>query len=171
MIYLDYSATTPVNSEVLDSYVIATKEYIANANSIYSYGVKSKELMENATKQICKIFDIKTSELTYTSGSTESNNMAIFGIARAYKRNGNRILISKLEHPSIYEICNELKNEGFIIDYINNDKDGLIDFQDLKNKITKETILISICGVNSELGIRQPLKTIRQIININKFLK
>ena len=172
MIYLDYSATTPVSYDVLESYNKATRDYMGNANSIHSLGVKSKVLLNSATKQICELFNILEEELIYTSGATESNNMALKGIAEAYKSRGNHIVVSKLEHPSIYKICEYLETQGFQISYVNNDNEGLIDFDDLKSLIRPETILVSICAVNSEVGIRQPLKTIRQIIKKeNAFVK
>ena len=163
MIYLDYSATTPVSYDVLESYNKATRDYIGNANSIHSLGVKSKALLNSATKQIAELLNIKESEVIYTSGATESNNMALIGAMLQYKNRGNHLIVSKLEHPSIYAICNYLETLGFQVSYVNNDTDGLIDFEDLKKKIRPETILVSICGVNSETGVRQPLKTIRQI--------
>ena len=164
MIYLDYSATTPVTYDVLESYNKATRDYMGNANSIHSLGVKSKVLLNSATRQICDLFNISEEELIYTSGATESNNMALKGVAMQYKNRGNHIIVSKLEHPSIYKICEFLETQGFEISYVNNDSEGLIDFEDLKKKIKPETILVSICAVNSEVGIRQPLKTLRQII-------
>ena len=164
MIYLDYSATTPVTYDVLESYNKATRDYMGNANSIHALGVKSQVLLNSATRQICELFNIEENELIYTSGATESNNMALKGIAEAYKSRGNHIVVSKLEHPSIYKICEYLETQGFQISYVNNDAEGLIDFEDLKKKVRPETILVSICAVNSEVGIRQPLKTIRQII-------
>ena len=165
MIYLDYSATTPVIDEVLDSYNKVTKEYFGNANSMHSLGVKSNELLKSATKQISDILHIKENEIIYTSGSTEANNLALIGTALAYGKKGSHIIVSKLEHESIYGICNYLESNGFIIDYVDNDENGVINFDNLKNLITKNTILVSICALNSELGIRQPLKTIRQVIN------
>jgi len=164
MIYLDYSATTPVSFDVLESYNKATRDYMGNANSIHSLGVKSKILLNSATKQICDLFGIKEDELIFTSGATESNNMALKGIGLAYSKFGKHIIVSKLEHPSIYKVCDFLETQGYEISYVNNDSDGLIDFEDLKNKIREDTILVSICAVNSEVGIRQPLKIIRQII-------
>ena len=164
MIYLDYSATTPVSYDVLESYNKATRDYMGNANSIHALGVKSKVLLNSATKQLCELFDIKEEELVYTSGATESNNMALKGVALSYKNRGNHIIVSKLEHPSIYAVCNFLESMGYEVSYVNNDEDGLIDFEDLKRKIRPNTILVSICAVNSEVGIRQPLKTIKQII-------
>ena len=164
MIYLDYSATTPVSYEVLDTISKVTKEFIGNANSLHALGVKSANLLESATKQIADIYGISPNEIIYTSGATEANNMALIGVAMANHKKGKHIIVSKLEHPSIYAICNYLKSIGFEISYVNNDKEGLIDFEDLKNKIREDTILVSICAVNSETGVRQPLKMIRQII-------
>ncbi len=164
MIYLDYSATTPVSYDVLESYLRATKDFIGNPNSLHSLGVKTKTLMNSANKQIAEIFNILESEITFTSGATESNNMALIGTCLANVKRGNHIIVSKLEHPSIYKICEYLETIGFEISYVANDQEGLIDFDDLKNKIRPNTLLVSICAVNSELGIRQPLKMIRQII-------
>ena len=164
MIYLDYSATTPVSYEVLDTISKVTKEFIGNANSIHALGKKSADLLESATKQIADIFGVNASEIIYTSGATEANNMAIIGVAMAHHRKGKHIIVSKLEHPSIYAICDYLKSIGFEISYVDNDTEGLIDFEDLKNKVREDTILVSICAVNSETGVRQPLKMIRQII-------
>jgi len=164
MIYLDYSATTPVSFEVLDSYTRTTKEFIGNANSIHSLGIKSKDLLNSATKQIADLFSVMESEITYTSGATESNNLALIGVALAYHKVGKHIIVSKLEHPSIYKICDYLESIGFEISYVNNDSDGLVDFEHLKKLVRPDTILVSICAVNSETGVRQPLKMIRQII-------
>lgn len=165
MIYLDYSATTPVLKEVLDSYNKVTIDYFGNPNSLHSLGVKSRELLNSATKQISNIFKIKEEEIIYTSGSTEANNLALIGCALAHGKRGSHIVFSKLEHESIYGICNYLESIGFCIDYVKNTADGVIDLDDLKGLVNENTILVSICAVNSELGIRQPLKTIKQVIN------
>lgn len=164
MIYLDYSATTPVDIDVFDTLSKVTKNYIGNPNSMHSLGQKSMELLESATKQIADIFGVSSNEIVYTGGSTESNNMAIIGAALANHKKGKHIIVSKLEHPSIYVICDYLKSIGFEISYVKNDSDGLIDFDALKKLIREDTILVSISAVNSEIGIRQPLKMIRQII-------
>lgn len=164
MIYLDYSATTPVNPEVLDSLVKVSRDYIGNPNSMHSLGVKSRALLKSATRQIADCLNVKMEEIIYTSGATEANNTALLGIALRYKNRGNHIILSKLEHPSEYVLANYLENLGFRLSYVNNDSDGLIDLDDLKSLITDKTILVSIVGVNSEVGVRQPLKTIRQII-------
>ena len=167
MIYLDYSATTPINYEVLESLTKTSKEYFANPNSLHTLGVKSRELLTSATKQISDLFNVLDSEITFTSGSTEANNMALVGVALANMKRGNHIITSKLEHPSIYKILEYLQTLGFEVSYVDNDSDGLIDFEDLRRKIRPTTILVSICAVNSEVGVRQPLKMIRQIINFH----
>jgi len=164
MIYLDYSATTPVSYDVLESYIRATKDFSGNPNSLHSLGVKSKTLMNSAIKQISDSFNVLESEITFTEGATMANNIALIGTSLANMKIGNHIIVSKLEHPSIYKICNYLESIGFEISYVDNKEDGLIDFEDLKRKMRSDTILVSICAVNSETGVRQPLKMIRQII-------
>lgn len=164
MIYLDYSATTPMGYEVLDTYNKTCKDFFGNPNSLHELGVKTKNLMNSATKQIAEIFSIQESEITYTYGSTMGNNLALIGSALANHKKGQHIIVSKLEHPSIYAICDYLSSIGFEISYVKNDNEGLIDFEDLKKLIRPDTILVSICAVNSEVGVRQPLKMIRQII-------
>ena len=165
MVYLDYSATTPVLPEIMDTYIKVTNEYIGNPNSLHSLGTKSKELLNGATQQIADILKINIDEVVFTSGATEANNLAILGTFLAKGKKGSRIIVSKLEHDSIYGICEQLENQGYIVDYVKNDEEGLIDFEDLKRLMTPETILVSICALNSELGIRQPLKIIKQIIH------
>ena len=164
MIYLDYSATTPVGFEVLDTYNRTSKDFFGNPNSIHELGVKTKNLMNSATKQIAEIFGIQDTEIAYTSGATASNNIAIIGCALQNHKKGRHIITSRLEHPSVYAICDYLEGLGFEISYVKNDEEGLIDFEDLKSLIKPETILVSICAVNSETGVRQPLKMIRQIV-------
>ncbi len=164
MIYLDYSATTPVALEVQDTMNKVTREFIGNANSLNGLGIKSRNLLNSATKQIANCFNILESEITYTSSSTESNNLAIIGCALAYFKKGKHIIVSKLEHADVYDICDYLKIIGFEISYVSSNADGLVDFEELKRLIRPDTILVSIAAVNSELGIRQPLKMIRQII-------
>lgn len=164
MIYLDYSATTPVGYEVLDTYNRTSKDFFGNPNSLHELGVRTKNLMNSATKQIAEILNIQDIEITYTSGATEANNLALIGVALQNHKNGKHIITSKLEHPSIYAICDYLTSVGFEISYVKNDSEGLIDFEDLKSLIRPDTILVSICAVNSEVGVRQPLKMIRQIV-------
>ena len=165
MIYLDYSATTPVNDDVLDSYVKVSKEFIGNANSIHTLGMKSKELLIKATKQISEILGVNPKEIIYTSGASESNTTAIKGVAFKYANRGKHIITSYLEHKSVLDVMDYLKTVGFEIDYVKLLPNGQIDLKDLERLIRKDTILVSVCAVNSEAGFKAPLKTIRQIIN------
>ncbi len=164
MIYFDYSATTPISLDVLDTMNKTTKDFIGNTNSLNKLGKEANDLYIEANKQIASILACETKEVIYTSGATESNNMALIGVAMANHNKGKHIITSKLEHPSIYAICDYLSSIGFDISYVKNNAEGLVDFNDLKSLIREDTILVSICAVNSELGIRQPLKMIRQVI-------
>jgi len=164
MTYLDYSATTPMSLDAIDTYTKISKEYIGAIYSNNEIGRKARNLLDTTTKEISDMLNIMDSEIVYTNGATEANNMALIGVALASHKKGKHIIVSKLEHSSIYEICNYLESIGFEISYVNNDQDGLIIFDDLKNLIREDTILVSISAVNYETGVRQPLKMLRQII-------
>lgn len=164
MTYLDYSATTPVSFDALDTYVKISKEYIGSIYSNNKEGEKTKKILTETTKQISDMFNILDNEIIYTNGATEANNMALIGAALANHKKGKHIIVSRLEHSSVYTICEYLESIGFEISYVKNDEEGLVSFDDLKNLIREDTILVSICAVNSETGVRQPLKMLRQII-------
>ena len=163
MTYLDYSATTPVNKEVLESFNKTCLEYIGNPNSLHKLGVKSKELEESATKQIAKLLNVKENEIIYTSGSSESNNLAIKGICERYSRIGKHIITTNLEHSSIYGPIGYLQKHGYEVDFVKT-KNGIVDLEDLKNKLREDTILVSIASVNSETGIRQNIEEIAKLL-------
>ncbi len=164
MTYLDYSTTTPVALDALDTYMKVSKEYIASPNSNHPLGQKSLDFLNNITKEISNMFNIMEREIIYTSGGVEANNMALIGLCLERHNKGKHIITSKLEHPSIYKICDYLTSLGFEVSYVDNDEDGLINFDDLKRLVREDTILVSICAVNAETGVRQPLKMLRQII-------
>lgn len=164
MIYLDYSATTPVNDEVLDTFVKVTKSYIGNPNSLHRLGVEAKELIEGATKQIANILKVKDDEIIFTSGASESNNLAIKGIAFKYQNRGKHIITTMLEHSSIIGPLNYLQDKGFEVDFVNILPNGLVDINHLKQLLRDDTILVSICAVDSEIGLRQPVEEIGKIL-------
>ena len=164
MIYFDNSATTMVDEKVLEIFNKVCLNYPGNVNSIHGLGVKSKELEDYATEKIAKLLKVKASEVIYTSGATESNNMVFKGIASRYKNRGNHIITSYLEHSSIIETCKYLEKKGFIIDYVKVKSDGMIDIDDLERLINDNTILVSIAMVDSELGIKQDIKKISGIV-------
>ena len=166
MIYLDYSATTPVRDEVLDSFSKCTKEYIGNPNSLHKLGVKSKEIIDAATNQIKELLNLSDVDIIYTSGSSESNNLAIKGICNKYKNRGKHIITTPLEHSSIYGPINYLIDQGFEVSFVKLDSNGLVDLEDLKKIIRDDTILVSINAVNSEIGIRQPIEEIGELLSL-----
>ena len=167
MIYLDYSANTPINKEVLESFNKVVLNYPANPNSLHGLGVKAKELIDASTKQIASILNVKENEIIYTSDSSEANNLALKGIAYKYKNRGMHIITTELEHSSIYGPLNFLSSQGFIVDFVKLNEDGTIDLDDLKNLLKEDTILVSINAVNSEIGILQPIDKIGKVIKEN----
>lgn len=164
MIYLDYSATTPVNDEVLDSFCKTTIGYPGNPNSLHKLGIDAKKLIEASTSQIANILNVKDSEIIYTSGASESNNLAIKGIADKYKNRGKHIITTNFEHSSIYGPLSYLQKQGFDIDFVETLPNGLIDLNKLENLIRDDTILVTVASVNSEIGIRQPIEKISNVV-------
>ena len=168
-IYLDYAANTPVDQEVLNAFNDATIKYFANPNSTHPLGVQVKNKIDETTAKI--IDELKSNanldddmEVIYTSGSSESNNLAIKGIASAYKENGKHIITSFLEHSSVSSPITYLKEQGYEIDVVNIKEDGTIDLEHLKNLIRDDTILVSLCYVDSEVGTVQPIKEIADFL-------
>ena len=166
-IYLDYSATTPIDKEVLETYDKVSLDYIGNPNSLHKLGMESKKLMDASVKQVADLLKVKENEVIFTSGATESNNLAIFGVANRYTNRGKHIITTKLEHSSVLECVSYLETKGYEIDYVNIKEDGLVDLEDLSKKLRKDTILVSICLVNSEVGFIQNIDEIAKIVRKN----
>ena len=164
MIYLDYSATTPVNEEVLDTFVKVSRNFPGNPNSLHRLGVSSRELIDASTKQIADILNVKPSEIIYTSGASESNNTAIKGICLQYQNRGKHIITTNFEHSSIYGPISYLQTLGFEVDFVKTDANGIVDLDDLKSLLRDDTILVSITAVNSEIGIVEPIEEIGKIL-------
>ena len=160
MTYLDYSATTPVDEMVLNSFLEVSKKYIGNPNSLHKLGVEANSIINAATKQIADLLNVKEKEIIYTSGASESNNLALKGIALKYQNRGKHIITTEFEHSSIYGPLSYLQQLGFKVDFIKTDKFGQVDMDNLKQLLTDETILVSIGAVNSEIGIQQPVEKI-----------
>lgn len=162
-IYMDNSATTPVKKEVLDEMLPYFSEKYGNPSSIYSLGSISKVAVETARDQVAKALGATKKEIFFTGGGSESDNWAIKGIAFRHRDKGNHIITSKVEHHAVLHTCEYLEKNGFDVTYLNVDKDGLIDLDELKNAITDKTILISIMFANNEIGTIQPIKEIGAI--------
>lgn len=164
MIYLDYAASTPVNPEVLDIFNKTTIKYYANPNSSHKLGLEAKKIIDDSTKNIANNLGVLPEEIIYTSGASESNNLVIKGICERYKNRGKHILISSLEHNSITSAATTMQELGFEVELIPITKDGYINIDALKNMLRKDTILVSICSVDSELGLKQPIEEIGKIL-------
>ena len=167
MVYLDYSATTPVNEEVIETYSRVCREFIGNPNSMHKLGVKAKELIDASTNQIASILGVKSSEIIYTSGSSESNNTAIKGVCFKYQNRGKHIITTELEHSSIIAPLNYLTSLGYEVDFVKLDENGLVDLEDLTKLMRDDTVLVTISSVNSEVGVKQDLKAISKIVRKN----
>ncbi|MBQ9011098.1 MAG: cysteine desulfurase [Bacilli bacterium] len=161
MTYLDYSATTPIDEEVLDTFIKASK-YIGNPNSLHKLGLEAKHLIDASTKQIANILNVKEEEIIYTSGASEANNLAIKGIEN-YTNRGKHIITTQLEHSSIYGPLSYLSEKGYEVEMAPL-KEGRVDIDALEKMITDDTVLVSIGAVNSETGVRQPIEEIGKIL-------
>ena len=164
MIYLDYSATTPVEKSVLNTYNKVCLEYPGNSNSLHKLGIESHELEEYATGRIRELLQLHDEDIIYTSGASEANNHVIKGVAFKYQNRGKHIITTYLEHSSVLSCMNYLTDCGFEVDYVKIDDDGRVDLDHLKRLIRNDTILVSICMVDSELGIEQPIQEISEIL-------
>lgn len=164
MVYLDYSATTKPLDTVLDTFVSVSKNFPGNPNSLHRLGVEAKNLIWESTKQIEELLHIKDSEIIYTSGASEANNLAIKGICEKYANRGKQIITTRFEHSSIYGPIGYLEKSGFTVDFVETDKNGQIDINHLKSLLCEDTILVTISAVNSELGLRQPISLIAELL-------
>lgn len=164
MVYLDYSATTPVNKAVLETFNKVSLDFIGNPNSLHKLGTQSKDLIDKATEQIADLLGIKSNEIIYTSGSSESNNLAIKGIALKYQNRGKKIITTELEHSSIYGPLSYLQKLNFEVIFAPLDEFGRVDIEKLEDLIDDDVILVTISAVNSELGLLQPIEQIGQML-------
>lgn len=163
-IYLDNSATTRAYDEVIDLMSKVYREDYGNPSSKHQKGVESESYVKEAKEIIAKSLKASAKEILFTSGGTESDNTALIGCAMAGKRRGNHIITTKIEHPAILETTGFLQRQGFEITYLNVDKDGIVDLEQLKNALTHETIIVSVMHTNNEIGAVEPLEEIGKII-------
>lgn len=161
MIYLDNAASTPIHKDVLNEMLPFLDEQYGNPSSIHKLGRTANKAIQNARKQIANLINAQTDEIFFTSGGTESNNIALYGFA--YAKKGNHIITSSIEHEAILEPCKRLEKDGFLVTYLPVSSDGLVDPLDVKNAITKNTCLVSIMFANNEVGTIQPIKEISKI--------
>ena len=167
-IYLDYQATTPVDKRVIDKMLPYFGEIYGNPHSRnHSFGWEAEQAVEVARENVANIIGANPKEIIFTSGATESNNLAIKGLADFYGDKKNHIITCVTEHKCVLESCRLLSERGFEVTYLQVNKDGLIDLRDLESKINEKTLLVSIMGVHNEIGVIQPLKEIGHICRKN----
>lgn len=164
-IYLDNSATTKVYSDVADLCVKIMREDYGNASSMHHKGVVAENYIRKGAEQIAKTLKAKPKEILFTSGGTESDNIAIIGGAMAHKREGNHLITTCIEHPAVLNSMKYLENQGFEVTYLPVSEEGLIDLDELKNAMREDTILVSIMAVNNEMGAIEPLEEAGKIIH------
>jgi len=162
-IYLDYAATTPMRSEVLEAMQPYLTEVFGNPSSIYSYGHEAKAGVDKARIAVASLLGAREEEIVFTGGGTEADNFAIKGIGFANRSKGNHIITSSIEHHAVLETCQFMETQAFAVTYLQVDKYGMVDPDDVKNAITPETILITIMHANNEIGTIQPISEIGRI--------
>lgn len=160
-IYLDYSSTTPIDPAVLDEMMVYMKEAYGNPGSrTHSYGWQAEEAVEQARQDVADLIGADSREIIWTSGATESNNLAIKGCADFYRERGNHIITVKTEHKAVLDTCRELERTGFVVTYMDVRPNGLVDLEQLQQAVTDKTILISVMMVNNEIGVIQDIAAI-----------
>lgn len=162
-VYLDYSATTPVKKEVLDTMLPYFTENFGNPSSLYSVAAPSKDAIATARGQVASLTHADPKEIFFTSGGTEADNWAIMGVADAFKNKGNHIITTKIEHHAVLHTCEYLEKHGYDVTYLDVDSEGRVNPADLEQAITDQTILISIMFVNNEVGTVQPIRELAEI--------
>lgn len=169
-IYLDNNATTRLDDEVFESMIPFFKEEYGNAFSLHLFGQETGKAVAEARKKVADILGVLPEEIIFTGSGTESDNLAIRGIARAYKNRGKHIIVSAIEHPGVRNTCKDLENEGYEVTVIGVDKNGVVNPEEIKRAIKDETILITIMHANNETGAIQPIEEIAKIARENKIL-
>lgn len=165
-IYLDNSATTRPFDEVIDFMSEINRSMYGNPSSLHTKGIEAEKLVKKAREVIAGTMNVSSKEVYFTSGGTESNNLAIRGYLEANPRKGRHIITTKIEHPSILEVFKHLATHGYKVDYLNVDNKGLVDLESLRNMINDETTLISIMLINNETGTVQPIDEISKVKNL-----
>ena len=172
-IYFDYSATTPVDKRVATKMCdcLTTEGNFGNpASSSHEFGWKAEEAVDQARKDVADLINANPKEIVFTSGATESDNLAIKGIAHFYKKNGKHIVTCKTEHKAVLDTCRQLEREGYEVTYLDPEDNGLIDLDKLKAALRDDTILVSIMHVNNEIGVIQDIKAIGEITRERKIM-
>lgn len=169
-IYLDYNASTPIDSRVLDAMLPFLKENFANPSSTHQFGRSINDNIIQSRKRIADFINTDAKEIIFTSGATEAINIAIKGVAESYSHKGNHIITVATEHKAVLDTCKDLERKGFEVTYLPVQSNGLIDLKELEKSLQSETILVSIMYVNNETGVIQPIKKIANILRQKNIL-
>jgi len=162
-VYLDNSATTPVDERVLDAMLPFLKEDFGNASSIHYFGQRARGAVDRARHQVAALINARPNEIVFTSGGTEANNLAIRGLAESQKNKGH-IITSSIEHPAVKNVCDDLEKEGWSVTQLPAHENGIVDLDDLRNALREDTFLISVMAANNEIGTIQPLQDIGRLV-------
>jgi cysteine desulfurase len=163
-VYLDFAASTYVDSRVVSKMLPYLSSITGNPSSLHSEGRKAKKILESSRNRISSVIGCLPQELIFTSSGTESDNLALLGICRAYKNKGNHLIVSRIEHKAVIECAKKLESEGFDVTYLSVSKNGLINYEDLKKSLRENTVLVSIMYANNEIGTIQSIKKISSLI-------
>ncbi len=163
-IYLDNSATTPIDREVLDAMLPFLTEIYGNASSIHFFGQQARAAVDKSRHQVAEILNARPNEIIFTSGGTEANNLAIRGLCEANNKYGKHIITSQIEHSAVKNVCEDLEKRGYEVTYLPVYADGIVRIDDVKNALRADTILISIMTANNEIGTLQPIQEIGQLV-------
>ena len=164
MIYFDNAATTKIYDDALTSYVQVSQKFFGNPSSLHQLGVDAFQVLTKARAQVASILSVQPEEIFFTSGGTESNNWAIKGTALEKSVFGKHIITTKIEHPSVLQTCKQLERFGFEVTYLDVDSKGIVNVEQLKESLRKDTILVSVMAVNNEVGAVQPIAEIAKVL-------
>lgn len=167
LLYFDHNATTPTDKRVLDAMLPYFNEKFANPSSIYGFAQRAHKSIDEAREKVAKLLNAKPEEIIFTSGGTESNNLAIKGVAYANKKKDNHIITSTIEHPAVLNTCKWLEEQGYEVTYVSVDRYGIIDLNELKDAVFDRTILITVMHANNEIGTIEPSRDIAKIAKEN----
>lgn len=163
-VYLDYNATTPIDPRVFEAMIPYMKEEFGNPSSIHSFGSRAKAALDNSREQVAGFLGAHPKEIVFTSGGSESNNLAIKGVAFRLREKGAHLITTRIEHASVLETFRFLESHGFRVTYLGVDGYGLIDLDELRESITEDTILASVMFANNETGVIMPIREIGEIV-------
>ena len=164
MIYFDNAATTKIYDDALTSYVQVSQKFFGNPSSLHQLGVDAYQVLTKARAQVASLLSVQPEEIFFTSGGTESNNWAIKGTALEKSVFGKHIITTKIEHPSVLQTCKQLERFGFEVTYLDVDSKGIVNVEQLKESLRKDTILVSVMAVNNEVGAVQPIAEIAKVL-------